>query len=222
MKQQKTAIIVAGGKGERMNMQAPKQFLEIAGKPVLMHTIERFYSYSGEIRLILVLPANQIVFWNELCHKYNFHIPHQIVEGGSTRYFSVKNALEIIENEGLIAIHDGVRPLVDIKTIENCFIVAQKSGAAIPAVDLVDSIRKKTESGSIAVNRKEYKLIQTPQIFRAEIILESYKQPFNELFTDDASVVEAAGYYVKLVEGNRENIKITTPFDLKLAEVLLS
>lgn len=222
MKQQKTAIIVAGGKGERMNTQAPKQFLEIAGKPVLMHTIERFYSYSDEIRLILVLPENQIIFWNELCHKYNFQIPHQIVEGGRTRFFSVKNALENIENEGLIAIHDGVRPLVDIKTIENCFIEAQKSGAAIPVVDLVDSIRKKTESGSIAVNRKEYKLIQTPQIFRAEIILGSYKQSFNELFTDDASVVEAAGYPVKLVEGNRENIKITTPFDLKLAEVLLS
>ncbi len=222
MKSRKTVIIVAGGKGERMNAQIPKQFLELAGKPVLMHTIQRFHSYSDEMLLILVLPASQIEFWKELCVKYNFSIPHRIVEGGSVRFFSVKNALNTIQNAGLVAVHDGVRPLVDVDTIERCFAEAEKSGAAIPVTDPVDSIRKVTENENRAVDRKEFKLVQTPQVFRADILLRSYDQPYNELFTDDASVAEATGFTIKTVEGNRENIKITTPFDLKLAELLLS
>lgn len=222
MKQQKTVVIVAGGKGERMNSAVPKQFLPIAGKPVLMHTIERFYNYSSDISIILVLPATQFDYWSELCLEYNFEIPHQIVAGGSARFFSVKNALNAVRNTDLIAIHDGVRPLVDNDTIQRCFDEAERTGAAIPVDDSVDSIRKITPDGSIAVDRSDYKMVQTPQIFRAAIILKSYEQPFNEAFTDDASVAEAAGYSVQLVEGNRENIKITTTFDLKLAELLLS
>ena len=222
MKLKKTAIIVAGGKGERMNTEVPKQFLELAGKPVLMHTIKQFYNYSTEIALVLVLPSTQIEFWNKLCQKYNFHISHQIVEGGSTRFFSVRNALSSIQNTDLIAVHDGVRPLVDEKTIERCFNEAERSGTAIPVIDSVDSIRKVTESGSISVDRKEYRLVQTPQVFRADILIKSYEQPYNESFTDDASVAEAAGFTIKLVEGNRENIKLTSIFDLKLAEALFS
>lgn len=222
MKQQKTVVIVAGGKGERMNSAVPKQFLPIAGKPVLMHTIERFYNYSSDISIILVLPATQFDYWSELCLEYNFEIPHQIVAGGSARFFSVKNALNAVRNTDLIAIHDGVRPLVDNDTIQRCFDEAERTGAAIPVDDSVDSIRKITPDGSIAVDRSDYKMVQTPQIFRAAIILKSYEQPFDEAFTDDASVAEAAGYSVQLVEGNRENIKITTTFDLKLAELLLS
>lgn len=222
MKQQKTVVIVAGGKGERMNSAVPKQFLPIAGKPVLMHTIERFYNYSSDISMILVLPATQFNYWRELCLEYNFEIPHQVVAGGSARFFSVKNALNAVRNTDLIAIHDGVRPLVVNDTIQRCFDEAERTGAAIPVDDSVDSIRKITPDGSIAVDRSDYKMVQTPQIFRAAIILKSYEQPFNESFTDDASVAEAAGYSVQLVEGNRENIKITTTFDLKLAELLLS
>ena len=220
MKLKKTAIIVAGGKGERMNSEVPKQFLELAGKPVLMHTIERFFNYSAEIAIVLVLPATQTEYWKELCLKYNFDIPHRIAEGGEARFFSVRNALRLVDYNGLIAVHDGVRPLVDSETIERCFEVAEKSGIAIPIIDSVDSIRKITGNGSIAVDRKEYKMVQTPQVFRADVLLKSYEQPYNESFTDDASVAEAAGFTISLVAGNRENIKITTPFDLKLAEAL--
>lgn len=217
----KTIIIVAGGKGERMNSQVPKQFLVLAGKPVLMHTIERFHRYSDKMDILLVLPSTQIEYWKELCLKHDFGIPHRIVEGGIARFFSVKNALALIQNSGLVGVHDGVRPLVDEPTIERCFDEAEKSGAAIPVTDTVESIRRISENGSKAVDRNEYKMVQTPQVFRTEILLKSYTQPYNELFTDDASVAEAAGYTVKLVAGNRENIKITTPFDLKLAESML-
>ncbi len=221
MKTRKSAIIVAGGKGERMNTVIPKQFLELNGIPVLMHAIQQFFNYSDETELIVVLPATQIDYWKQLCLKYHFYIPHQIAGGGTERFFSVKNALKLIGDTGLVAIHDGVRPLVNSQTIAKCFDEAEKWGAAIPVTDSADSIRKLTANGSTTVNRKEYKLVQTPQVFRADILLESYRQPFNDFFTDDASVVEAAGYSVRLVEGNRENIKITTPFDLKFAESVL-
>jgi len=221
MKQQKVAIIVAGGKGERMKASVPKQFILLGHKPVLMHTLERFYQYSDDIRLILVLPSTQFDVWDELCMTYNFNIPHTVVPGGISRFFSVKNALDTITEDALIAIHDGVRPFIDSGTIQRCFDEAEKSGAAIPVVDLVDSIRQVDWSGSKTVDRKNYRLVQTPQVFRSDIILKSYQQPYNEQFTDDASVAEAAGYKISLVEGNRENIKITTTFDLKLAEFLL-
>ena len=221
MIKQKIAIIVAGGKGERMNADIPKQFLEIKGLPILMHTLEVFHRFDTAMQLILVLPTVQIEFWKNLCKKHNFSLPHQVVEGGSARFYSVKNGLKNIKTPSLVAIHDGVRPLVSIETIAHCFETAEKFDAAIPVVDLVDSIRQLTENGSQSVDRSVYKLVQTPQVFDAELLINAYEQEFSTIFTDDASVVEAFGRNVQLVEGNRENIKITTAFDLELAEVLL-
>jgi len=217
----KTAIIVAGGKGERMNAEIPKQFLEIHGKPILMHTLEVFRRYDASMELILVLPSVQIEFWKELCKKHAFDIPHQIVSGGQTRFQSVKNGLKATRSNLLIAVHDGVRPLVSIDTIERCFDEAEKSGAAIPVIDLVESIRQISENESSSVDRSAYKLVQTPQVFESELLKKAYEQEFTPLFTDDASVVEALGTKIQLVEGNRENIKITTEFDLKIAESLI-
>ena len=222
MKHQKVAIIVAGGKGERMNSSVPKQFLTLVNKPVLMHTLEQFYRYSEEIKLILVLPPNLFDLWTQLCMTYHFTLPNEVVVGGVTRFFSVKNALDTITSDALIAIHDGVRPLVDVETIKRCFDEAENSGTAIPVVDLVDSIRQVDGSGSKTADRANFRLVQTPQIFTLAIIQKSYQQLYSELFTDDASVVEAAGYTINLVEGNRENIKITTTMDLKLANLLLT
>ena len=221
MNKSKITIIVAGGKGERMNADIPKQFLEIQGKPILMHTLEVFCSFDASMQLILVLPAVQIDFWKNLCKKHNFTLPHQIVEGGQARYYSVKNGLESVKSPALVAIHDGVRPLVSHQTIARCFDAAEKFDAAIPVVDIVDSIRKLTENGSYSVDRNTYKLVQTPQIFDAELLKKAYEQEFSTLFTDDASVAEVLGTKIHLVEGNRENIKITTEFDLKIAESIM-
>jgi 2-C-methyl-D-erythritol 4-phosphate cytidylyltransferase len=221
MNKPKIAIIVAGGKGERMNADIPKQFLEIQGKPILMRTLDVFHKFDASMQLILVLPAFQIDFWENLCKKHNFTLPHQIVEGGNARFYSVKNGLETVEVPALVAIHDGVRPLVSHQTISRCFEAAEKFDAAIPVVELIDSIRQLTKDGSQSVDRNAFKLVQTPQIFDAELLKKAYKQDFSPLFTDDASVVEAMGAKVELVEGNRENIKITTEFDLKIAETLI-
>ena len=218
----KNAIIVAGGKGERMNADIPKQFLEIQGKPILMHTLEVFHRYDSEMKLILVLPSVQIDFWKELCKKHAFTVSHQIVEGGQTRFHSVKNGLNTFSAAGLVAVHDGVRPLVSLETISRCFDAAKKYEAVVPVVDLVDSIRQVNENGSISVDRNQYKLVQTPQIFHFDLLKKAYDQEFSQAFTDDASVVEVLGTKIYLVEGNRENIKITTEFDLKMAESILS
>jgi len=221
MTKTKTAIIVAAGKGVRMQTDIPKQFIEIHGKPILMHTLEAFYRYDTSIQLILALPSIQQIFWQELCKKHDFNLPHQIVTGGQTRFNSVQNALKYIDATGLIAVHDGVRPFVSMETISRCFDEAEKHGAAIPVVDLVDSIRQLTDAGSESVDRTNYKLVQTPQVFNSEILIKAYNQEFSSRFTDDASVVEACGYEIKLVAGNPENIKITTTFDLKLAEIFV-
>ncbi|VBB46108.1 2-C-methyl-D-erythritol 4-phosphate cytidylyltransferase [uncultured Paludibacter sp.] len=221
MKQKNSVIVVAGGKGLRMNSDVPKQFLELCGKPVLMRTLERFHSFSNTMPIILVLPVEQIEFWKNLCVKYNFNIPHTIVEGGKERFFSVKNGLNKVTAE-FVAIHDGVRPLVSLETIERCFREVEKYNAVIPVVDVIDSIRfAESDEISKPMDRTKYKLVQTPQVFRTEILKISYELPYSENFTDDASVIETAGYKVKLVEGNRENIKITTEIDLKTAESLL-
>lgn len=221
MSKPKIAIIVAGGKGERMNADIPKQFLKIKGKPILMHTLEVFYNFDADMKLILVLPEVQIDFWRKLCAKYNFTVQHQIIAGGQTRFHSVKNGLEVVNSPALVAIHDGVRPLVRAETIKRCFEAAEKTGAAIPVVDLVESIRQLTKNDNKSVDRNAYKLVQTPQIFDAELLKKAYKQDFSINFTDDASVVEAIGVNIHLVEGNRENIKITTEFDLKIAETIM-
>ncbi len=218
MKKTKIAIIVAGGKGERMNASIPKQFLEINGKPILMHTLECFYRFDKNIRLILVLPELQVNFWNELCKKHAFTINHEIVLGGTSRFYSVKNGLQNVSLPALIAIHDGVRPLVSLETIAHCFNAAEEFGAAIPVIDLVDSIRALTEKGNKSVDRNLYKLVQTPQVFDGDLLTKAYNQDFSPLFTDDASVVENLGHEIHLVKGNRENIKITTDFDLTIAE----
>jgi len=215
------AIIVAGGKGVRMGADIPKQFIEIHGKPVLMHTLEAFRRYDASLQLILVLPAAQFVYWDELCRNHAFTLSHKVVAGGETRFQSVKNGLQAIGDAALVAIHDGVRPLVSTETIARCFDEAARHGAVIPVVDLVDSIRQLTEGESLSVDRTAYKLVQTPQVFSSEIVLKAYEQDFSPLFTDDASVVEAGGTKIHLVEGNRENIKITTEFDLRIVETLM-
>jgi len=217
----KTAIIVAGGKGERMNADIPKQFLEIKGKPILIHTLEAFMNFDASLQLILVLPAAQFEFWKTLCKKHALNIPHQIVAGGQTRFQSVKNGLDAVKVPAIVAIHDGVRPLVSKETISRCFDAAAKFGAAIPTMDAIESIRFVDANGSKSVDRNAYKMVQTPQVFDAELLKKAYEQEFSVLFTDDASVVEAMGATVHLVDGNRENIKITTEFDLIVAERLL-
>jgi len=222
MTRTKIAIIVAGGKGTRMQADIPKQFIEIHGKPVLMHTLEAFHRYDDSIQLILVLPASQLNAWKKLCLKHAFLLPHQIVSGGETRYNSVLNGLSQIKTPALIAVHDGVRPFVSNGTIKRCFDEAEKHGSAIPVIDIVDSIRQIKKTGSQSVDRSNYKLVQTPQVFDSEILKKAYEQDFSTLFTDDASVVEALGLKITLVEGNRENIKITTAFDLILAETVIS
>ena len=217
----KFVIIVAGGSGTRMGTEIPKQFLELGGKPVLMHTIQAFYNYDPECDLILVLPSPQQEYWAGLCLKYEFSFPHQIVSGGETRFHSVRNGLGQVKGEGIVFIHDGVRPLVGRSTIERCFETARKSGNAIPVLAVNESLRKLEGSKNMAVDRSLYFSVQTPQTFRSEQIREAFRQDYNPAFTDDASVVEKAGFAIQMVEGNRENIKITTPEDLIVAEALL-
>ncbi len=217
----KYAIIVAGGKGERMQAKLPKQFLNIGGKPILMWTLLAFQKADKDIKLILVLPESQIELWKDLCQQYDFTLNHQIVVGGETRFHSVKNGLYSVETDNLVAVHDGVRPFVSTETINRCFVVAKEKGAAIPVIELVDSIRFVDENGNNAVDRTKFRLVQTPQVFQSSLLKKAFEQDFSPQFTDEASVVEAIGEKVFLVDGNRENIKITTPFDLQIAEVIL-
>lgn len=214
-------LIVAGGSGRRMGTEIPKQFLELNGRPVLMHTIERFSSFSRAIEIITVLPENQLRFWAELQKKYSFDIPHTLVKGGSHRFFSVRNGLKFVTGKGVVAIHDGVRPLVSSETIRRCFETAEKQGNAIPVISPADSLRMETETGSIPVNRQFIKLVQTPQVFDIGLLKRAYQQNYDPGFTDDATVVERTGEKINLVEGNRENIKITNPEDLLVAATLL-
>jgi 2-C-methyl-D-erythritol 4-phosphate cytidylyltransferase len=215
------ALIVAGGSGKRMGSELPKQYLELAGKPVLMRTLERFKAFDESIELITVLPENQLLFWAELQKKYSFDIPHTIVKGGKARFYSVRNGLNFVDVPGLVAIHDGVRPFVSIDTIKRCFQMAEKLGNAIPVIPPTDSMRMVTETGTVPVNRLKVKIVQTPQVFNAEIIKKAYRQDYLPEFTDDATVLEKTGVKINLIEGNRENIKITTPEDLVISSALL-
>lgn len=216
----KHIIIVAGGKGLRMGGDIPKQFLPVCGKPVLMRTLEAFRTYDPSIHIVLVLPVSQQTYWKELCRTYRFELPHDIADGGETRFHSVMNGLALVEGDGLVGVHDGVRPFVSQEVIARCYEEASRQKAVIPVVGVVETVRHLTDEGSETVPRDQYRLVQTPQVFDAALLRRAYQQEYTALFTDDASVVEALGEKVHLVEGNRENIKLTTPFDLKLAEIL--
>lgn len=215
------ALIMAGGKGLRMGADLPKQFLLLAGKPVLMHTLEAFHRADPSTELILVLPLDHQAYWKELCLRHGFTLEHRIATGGSVRFESVRNGLALVEEEGLVAVHDGVRPLVKPTLITTCFEAAAEKGAVIPVFELTESLRRIEGDRSRAEDRSLFRSVQTPQTFRSDVLKKSYEQTFREEFTDDASVVEAAGYEIALVEGHCENIKITTPQDLLLAEQLL-
>jgi len=215
------AVIVAGGSGKRMGAEIPKQYLEIAGKPVLMHTIEKFKAFNESIEIITVLPEDQLRFWAELQKKHSFSIPHTLVKGGKTRFFSVRNGLKFVETPSLVAIHDGVRPFVSIETIKRCFDTAVNLGNAIPVIPPSDSFRMLTEKSSSSINRLLLRQVQTPQVFRSELIKKAYLQDYIPEFTDDASVLEKAGIKINLVDGNRENLKITNPEDLIISAALL-
>ena len=242
-------IIVAGGKGLRMGSDIPKQFLPIGGKPVLMRTLERFREYSPTLQIILVLPKAQQDYWKQLCEEYHFNVEYQLADGGETRFHSVQNGLALIPDdaEGVVGVHDGVRPFPSIEVIRNCYETAREKKAVIPVIPVVETLRQiiskddrtnrtaeQTEEGgkvlqsyspcnkiSQTVPRNEYRLVQTPQTFDIQLLKAANRQPYNDGFTDDASVVESYGHVITLVEGNRENIKITTPFDITIAEALL-
>ena len=214
-------IIVAAGNGSRMGSELPKQFLLVGGIPVLMHTIRNFYNFDPTLQLVLVLPESEIISWKALCCQYQFVIPHQVIVGGETRFQSVKNGLSLAPECDLIAVHDGVRPLVSHNTISQCFKCAAENGTAIPVLPANESLREGNLSESVPVDRSRFFLVQTPQVFKASIIQSSYNQAYIPEFTDDASVVEFTGTAVHLVMGNRENIKITYPEDLMIAEMFL-
>lgn len=217
----KAIVVVAGGKGLRMGGDIPKQFLPVKGMPVLMRTLHRFYEYDAEMQIVLVLPESQQDYWQGLCEEYHFSVPYTLANGGETRFHSVSNGIAKVEPDvALIGVHDGVRPFVSIETIAACYDEASKSGAVVPVIEVVETVRHLKEGASVTVPRSEYRLVQTPQVFDAKLLREAYNQPYTDFFTDDASVVECAGHPVALVQGNRENIKITTPYDMKIAEVL--
>lgn len=217
-------VIVAGGKGMRMGADIPKQFIPIGGKPVLMHTLERFFACDGELKIILVLPREQQAYWRQLCRDSAFNIPHTIVDGGETRFESSRKGLQAIplDAAGLVGIHDGVRPFVSEAVIKRCFEAADESKAAIPVLPVTDTLRHVDRNGvGRNVLRSDYRIVQTPQVFDIRLLRKAFEQPYQDSFTDEASVVESLGYTVEMVEGNRENIKLTTPFDLTLAEAML-
>lgn len=229
-------IVVAGGKGLRMGGEIPKQFLPVGGKPVLMRTLARFREYSPELRIILVLPEAQQDYWRQLCREYHFTVEHTIANGGETRFHSVKNGLALIPDDaqGVVGVHDGVRPFVSTDVIGRCYEAARTLKAVIPVTPVVETLRyvghqtdddKSTLHGNATsknVLRSDYRLVQTPQTFTVSLLKRAYALPYTDAFTDDASVVEALGHNVSMVDGNRENIKITTPFDLVIAEALVS
>lgn len=215
-----SVIITAGGQGKRMGTKLAKQFLEINGRPILMTTIERLNKLLPAAKLIVVLPSKEIGFWQELCASKGFSVEHQVVEGGKERFHSVSNGLTHVHTD-LVFIHDGVRPLVNQKTIQDLLSASNNNDAVIPVRTMVESMRKGSLTESKAVDRSQFFSVQTPQVFRSKKIQQAYRQQFSELFTDDASVAEAAGMTITMVPGNPENIKITQPQDLPLAEFLL-
>jgi len=217
----KFVLIVAGGSGTRMDSNTPKQFIELAGRPVLMHTFDSFEKFSSEIEFFLVLPKKQLELWNELCKKHNFEVRYKLAFGGETRFDSVKNGLDLIEGDGIVFIHDGVRPLVSVQTIKNCYAKAIENGNALPVIPVSESVRFADSYGNNALDRSKYFLVQTPQTFQTGLIKKAFEQNYSDSFTDDASVLEKLDETIHLVDGNRENIKITYAEDLIVAKSFL-
>ena len=213
-------IIVAGGKGLRMGSDTPKQFLPVAGRPVLMRTLERFREYAADLQIILVLPKTQQAYWQQLCRDYDFTVSYRLADGGETRFHSVQNGLALIPDtaEGVVGVHDGVRPFPSVEVIRRCYETARTAKAVVPVVPVVETLRHVAEGTK---PRGDYRLVQTPQTFDIQLLKAANGQSYCDDFTDDASVVESYGHAITLVDGNRENIKITTPYDLKIAEVLV-
>ena len=238
MKGRDYVIIVAGGRGLRMGGDIPKQFLPVGGVPVLMRTLQVFHDADEDMGIILVLPEDQQEYWARLCDEYWFSVPHRLAVGGETRFHSVRNGLALVPDDadGVVGVHDGVRPFVAPEVIHRCYDAAREHGAAVPVVPVVETVRQLLPEGGVAsaddeargiipgdsltVDRNLYRLVQTPQAFRIALLKEAYRQPYQPGFTDDASVVEELGYHIPLVEGNRENIKLTTPSDIQYAEFL--
>ncbi len=218
----KYALILAGGSGLRMGYPLPKQFIELAGRPLLIHTLEKFSSFDTQIEIVLVLPSEHADLWQQLCIKHNFKIPHRIAPGGKERFHSVQNGLKLIETDGIVFIHDAVRPLVSHQTLTRCFETARLTGNALPVISVSESVRFVENESSQPIDRSKIMLVQTPQTFRVSLIQDAYRQPFDTKFTDDASVLENTGHKIHLTEGNRENIKITWPSDLIWAESILA
>ncbi len=218
----KYIIIVAGGTGSRMKSDVPKQFILLQGKPILMRTIERFTHSFPDIQIIVVLNAQYRDEWKSLCEKHQFNIEHTITEGGQTRFHSVKNGLALVPDNCLVGIHDAARPLVSYNTIITAFNTAEETGNATPAVPLTESIRFLENGENKAVDRNKYSIIQTPQCFHSSDLKQAFMQEYQSTFTDDASVLESIGKKINLIEGNKENIKITSTQDLMLAELILS
>jgi 2-C-methyl-D-erythritol 4-phosphate cytidylyltransferase len=216
-----SVIITAGGIGKRMNSSLPKQFIRIFDKPILMYTIEKFYHFDPKSQILITLPEDWKTYWEELVIEQDFKIPHRVVTGGDERYHSIKNALQYCYGD-YVAVHDGVRPLVTDETLQKCIAKLRKQDAVIPVIPVVESIRKKdTKKGTVAVNRSKYLIVQTPQCFKRDVLEKAYELAYHKKITDDAGLVEEAGFKISTVEGNPENIKITTLADLKYAELFL-
>lgn len=217
-------IVVAGGQGRRMGGEVPKQFRLLGGRPVLMHTLSRLRRCRPSARLILVLPADHLDDWRQLCDRYDYSLPHEIAVGGETRFASVASGLRLIPDDavGAVGVHDGVRPFVTPELVSRLFDQVAEKRALIPAVTPVETVRLRKEDGSTRLYpRDDCYLVQTPQVFDLQLLKHAYRQPYCERFTDDASVVEQMGQPIHLVGGSRDNIKLTTPRDMELAEVLL-
>lgn len=215
-------IIVAGGIGSRMQSTLPKQFLELKGKPILLHTLEKFHSFNSDLQLIIVMHENYVDYWKDLCRTIGVSIPHEVISGGKERFFSVKNGLKQLHSDvDVVAVHDAVRPLVSMQTLHNCFEALKEHKAVVPVIPLIDSIREIHDTGSQSVDRTKYRLVQTPQCFDRQLLENSYQKEYSRNFTDDASVVENVDQPIFLVDGNVENVKITTNSDLLLCSALI-
>ncbi|MEY3084290.1 MAG: hypothetical protein RL037_470 [Bacteroidota bacterium] len=217
----KSVIITAGGIGKRMESDLPKQFITIGAKPILMHTIELFHNIDKEIEIFLTLPSAWKGYWETLVDKHYFRIPHAVISGGEERFFSIKNALNRVTGD-FVAVHDGVRPFASQELIKNSFRALEKHKVVVPVIQIKESIRFVKNETTHALNRSEYRLVQTPQCFHTDVLKQIYEQPYDESFTDDASLAERMGLPIHLIEGNEENIKITTRFDMQVAETLLT